>query len=848
MTAGDEEAADAALGGIKSPCWRLIEESSVVVRGRPLLRLGTCAANSDSINKTSTRRLLHALRQLAKTNTSISYDFLRERGARCGASKQLIESRSDLAGEGSTNSLLDIIIGVSCDSTAELLELTEFVDVVCVPLDNLPSNNSTADAETTGPDGLKIYADGSVAVPTVRLSNQSLRSFLELLLSDDCTRAVFKHIQAVVSRLAKVAWNRDIMIEVISEVILELAGQSQGRLEGLLSSLNSQTNVSVEGEKHLSTIKSLPLGEVGTRQHDCFLQVLSILVALSTDTKAALPALDGIWDVLDRVLIELQGYVGSASEMAQQQSILGSLLVKLQPVVEAFFLIHAHELLNGKADGRPKEEAVEGSATLVRMRSMPGSTARQTTEFSHTNISVSFDTGDERAPLQNTRSSMRRHSVYVAASRQQRLVMFVQSHADLLNMLVRARPALLEGTLSALIRVLPLRTHLLFDNKRVYFFSQLHKRTVNIRGRRGIHIQVRRGQIFEDSFHQLRDRHKEDLRGRLQVSFHGEEGIDAGGLTREWYLTLSREIFNPNYALFSPVDAATFQPNPLSFINTNHLDYFTFVGRIIGKAITDGHLMDAHFTRSFYKHVLGAAVDYNDLEALEPDYYKSLKQILEFPIDSLGLDLTFSAEIQEFGKYQVVDLVPGGRNLPVTDDNKLDYVQLVAQQRMTTGIRSQIDAFLRGFYELVPPELICIFSPTELELLICGLPDVDMDELKTFTDYHQFRVTDPCIVWFWEVVKAFSSEERALFLLFVTGTSKVSQIRPLVYPRLTIVNCRCLSEVSRICRECVASSASPSTRRMETLTNFPRHTPVSISLICQFTLRKKNFERKFYSP
>ena len=175
-------------------------------------------------------------------------------------------------------------------------------------------------------------------------------------------------------------------------------------------------------------------------------------------------------------------------------------------------------------------------------------------------------------------------------------------------------------------------------------------------------------------------------------------GIDAGGLTREWYLVLSREIFNPNYALFTTAaDGATFQPNPLSMINMNHLDYFKFVGRVIGKAICDGQLMDAHFTRystlfisfilktmrivdeydsfiqpfipfihlsilllfldnlyrSFYKHVLGNPVDYTDLEAIEPEIFKSLKQILKLRLDDLGLDLTFSAESLIFGKHEV---------------------------------------------------------------------------------------------------------------------------------------------------------------------------------------------------
>lgn len=90
----------------------------------------------------------------------------------------------------------------------------------------------------------------------------------------------------------------------------------------------------------------------------------------------------------------------------------------------------------------------------------------------------------------------------------------------------------------------------------------------------------------------------------------GEEGQDAGGLLREWYLIISREIFNPNYALFltSPGDRVTYTINPSSHCNSNHLSYFKFVGRIIAKAIYDNKLLECYFTRSFYKHVLGLAV------------------------------------------------------------------------------------------------------------------------------------------------------------------------------------------------------------------------------------------------
>uniref|UniRef100_UPI0039804973 hypothetical protein n=1 Tax=Salmonella sp. s51228 TaxID=3159652 RepID=UPI0039804973 len=99
--------------------------------------------------------------------------------------------------------------------------------------------------------------------------------------------------------------------------------------------------------------------------------------------------------------------------------------------------------------------------------------------------------------------------------------------------------------------------------------------------------------------------------------FKDEDGQDAGGLLREWYLIISREIFNPNYALFTttPGDKVTYVPNSCSYINENHLEYFKFVGRLIAKAIYDNKLLDCYFGRSFYKHILGKPVHYSDMES-----------------------------------------------------------------------------------------------------------------------------------------------------------------------------------------------------------------------------------------
>jgi hypothetical protein len=390
----------------------------------------------------------------------------------------------------------------------------------------------------------------------------------------------------------------------------------------------------------------------------------------------------------------------------------------------------------------------------------------------------SFGSAAPSSPSSSMREGAFGWSANNPVARSQCLVGFANGHKEVLNMIVRYKPSLLDTSsspFSCLIRISALRNVLQFDNKRKYFNDKMQSRRSSS-ATRGIHLQLRREHLFEDSFHQLRNRSQYELQGKLRITFHSEEGIDAGGLSREWFSVIAREIFNPNYCLFTTAaDGVTFQPNPISMINTNHLDYFKFIGIIIGKAIYDGQLLDAHFTRSFYKHLLGLTVDYTDIEAIEPEYYKSLKQILEFSLQDLGLlDLTFSTESLNFGKLETVDLIPNGRRIPVTEENKFEYVQLITHHRMTAAIKSQIDCFLDGFYELVPADLISIFSPQELELLICGLPDVDLEDLAVNTDYHQYKENDEIIHWFWEVLHGFTREERAMFLQFVTGTSKVS--------------------------------------------------------------------------
>ena len=348
-------------------------------------------------------------------------------------------------------------------------------------------------------------------------------------------------------------------------------------------------------------------------------------------------------------------------------------------------------------------------------------------------------------------------------------ISFSEHHKKLLNTLVRTTPSLLNGSFGLLVHNPKI---LEFDNKRTYFTQQLHRKRQDSGT---LNLNVRRAYVFEDSYHQMQGRPGNEVKSaKLAVKFHDEEGVDAGGVTREWFSVLARQMFNPDYALFKPsaADKVTYAPNRASWINPDHLSYFKFVGRIIGKAIYDGMLLDAYFTRAFYKAMLGIPVDWRDMEAVDPEYHKSLAWILENDITDI-LDLTFSTVVDDFGTEKVVDLIQDGRNVAVNEGNKNEYVRLITEQRLTEAIATQMTAFLSGFNEMIPRDLLQIFNEQELELLISGLPEIDVDDWRVNTEYGNYTVSSPQVVWFWRAVRGMDGEERAKLIQFVTGTSKV---------------------------------------------------------------------------
>uniref|UniRef100_A0AAR2IZS1 E3 ubiquitin-protein ligase n=1 Tax=Pygocentrus nattereri TaxID=42514 RepID=A0AAR2IZS1_PYGNA len=307
------------------------------------------------------------------------------------------------------------------------------------------------------------------------------------------------------------------------------------------------------------------------------------------------------------------------------------------------------------------------------------------------------------------------------------------------------------------------------DYKQKYeYFRKKLKKPADIPNR--FEMSVRRNALLEDSYRCILSTKRTDLlKARLWIEFAGEKGLDYGGVAREWFFLISKEMFNPYYGLFeySATDNYTLQINPNSGLcNEDHLSYFKFIGRVAGMAVYHGKLLDAFFIRPFYKMMLQKPITLQDMESVDSEYFNSLKWILEN--DPADLDLRFTIDEELFGQTHQHELKPGGADIIVNDSNKKEYIQVFKHGYFNELIIKD------GFYELIPQDLIKIFDENELELLMCGLGDVDVNDWRENTKYKNgYGANQPVIQWFWKTVLLMDAEKRIRLLQFVTGTSRV---------------------------------------------------------------------------
>uniref|UniRef100_A0A3Q2YQE8 E3 ubiquitin-protein ligase n=1 Tax=Hippocampus comes TaxID=109280 RepID=A0A3Q2YQE8_HIPCM len=290
-----------------------------------------------------------------------------------------------------------------------------------------------------------------------------------------------------------------------------------------------------------------------------------------------------------------------------------------------------------------------------------------------------------------------------------------------------------------------------------------------------IKISVSRKTLFEDSFQQIMSFHPQDLRRRLWIIFPGEEGLDYGGVAREWFFLLSHEVLNPMYCLFEYAgkDNYCLQINPASYINPDHLKYFKFIGRFIAMALFHGKFIDTGFSLPFYKRILNKPLALKDLESVDPEFYNSLIWIKDNNIEECGLEMFFSVDKEILGEVTTHELKPDGGNVQVTEENKEEYIRLVAEWRLSRGVEEQTQAFFEGFNEVLPQQYLQYFDAKELEVMLCGMQEIDLVDWQRNTIYRHYARTSKQIYWFWQFAKEMDNEKRMRLLQFVTGTCRL---------------------------------------------------------------------------
>jgi len=286
-------------------------------------------------------------------------------------------------------------------------------------------------------------------------------------------------------------------------------------------------------------------------------------------------------------------------------------------------------------------------------------------------------------------------------------------------------------------------------------------------------LRVHRGtpHLIRSSLDEI-DRHSiSDLKKELRIKFVGEPGVDEGGVQKEWFQLLIAQIFDPRFGMFLEKDETR-----LHWFAAGCEEYndYRLMGVLIGLAIYNGVHLHLNFPRLLYKKLLGMDTSIEDLKELDPIMYKSFKQLLAFEGDvEETFDLTFQLSYKnEYDMTMTHDLLPDGSEELVTSDNREVYVKLYLEYLFDISIKKQWEAFYKGFSNVVESEAMQLFTPTELELLVCGSSELNFKALERGTHYDGYKADDDTVKIFWEVVHSFDIGQQKNFLFFATGSDR----------------------------------------------------------------------------
>ena len=286
-----------------------------------------------------------------------------------------------------------------------------------------------------------------------------------------------------------------------------------------------------------------------------------------------------------------------------------------------------------------------------------------------------------------------------------------------------------------------------------------------------LQLNIRRDHLIEDALNEL-EKNRANLQNELKIKFVGEQGVDQGGVRKEFFILVIRQIFDPNYGMFNYNEKTRlFWFNHYSF--EPNIKY-ELIGTIFGLAIYNGTILDVKLPISIYKKLLGIKPTFEDLKECDMELYNNLNYILKQDNPKLEeeLDSNFTVIDDKFGEKIKIPLKPGGDKIMINNSNKEEYVELYTDWYFNKSIDGYFRSFEKGFYKVFNKSLTKILTPNELELILCGTQILDFHELKIAAQYEEYDKNSETIKYFWEILFDFNEEEKKKFLSFVTGCDR----------------------------------------------------------------------------
>ncbi|KAH8339599.1 hypothetical protein KR067_001005 [Drosophila pandora] len=287
-------------------------------------------------------------------------------------------------------------------------------------------------------------------------------------------------------------------------------------------------------------------------------------------------------------------------------------------------------------------------------------------------------------------------------------------------------------------------------------------------------LNVTRENLVQDSLRELQRYSQTDLKKPLKIKFHGEEAEDAGGVRKEFFMLLLKDLLDPKYGMFKEYeDSRLIWFADLSFETENM--YF-LIGVLCGLAIYNFTIINLPFPLALFKKLLAKPVDLSDLRQLSPAEANSMQSILDYDGEDFKdvFDLTFEISRDVFGESETKCLKPNGNEIAVTLENREEFVNLYVDFVFNKSVDVHYNAFHKGFMKVCSGRVIHIFQPEELMAVVVGNEDYDWQALQDNCEYREGYTTgDDTIKWFWEVIHDMTEAEKKSFLLYLTGSDRI---------------------------------------------------------------------------